>query len=161
MSKQDADQSSGAQQGFTIIESVMAALFLFIVTLVVCQMFTIHSQIFLLNETLRSAEAQVEQVVDRLAAQRRDTLAAGEDQVILPAPGKDAQAMLPADCAAWPCAIARDAPLPDDTEVIFARRWVINSIDAPRNLVSVTVSVFDNTQSAEPLVRRTTNVVPQ
>lgn len=162
MNKRHRVLSTSAQCGFTIIESVLAAAFFFIVALIICQMFTIQTQVFLLNEEQRSAEAQVEQLINRLAAQQRDTLADGEDRVIVPAPGNAVSASLPFGCAQWPCHIdGEETPLPAGTAVLFVRRWTINAIDAQRNLVSVTVRVFENPQLAEPLVQRTTNIVPQ
>ncbi len=162
--KETLKASAAAQQGFTIIESMMAALFFFVVALVVCQMFTIHSQLFLLNESQRSAEAQVEQIVNQLAAQQRDSFASGArgmDQIVAPIPGSPSNVALLSGCAAWPCTFAGWGPVPRGLDALFARQWTINSFDVPRNLASVTVSVSKNTRSTEPLVRRTTNVVPQ
>lgn len=161
--------STALTRGFTIVESMIAALFVFGVALVVGQMFAVQSQIFLLNEKRRGADAQAEQLTNQLAARPREQIAAGgSDRIIVPATAEDQVTPTP-NCVNWPCVVdGWTAPLPPGTRTLFARRWTINSADAARNLINVTIDVFDAVpadaaanQSPAPLVSRTTNIVPQ
>ena len=152
-------QNSG-EAGFTLIETMMAAVFLFIVVLIVCQLFAVESEVFLLNEMQRNAEAQVGEVTARLSTQRRENIVNGRDRVIVPYPGVEAER--PGGCAAWPCVIEGwDSSLPDNTDVFFAREWTVDATHAARNLYRVRVNIFRDTQAGQPVVSRETQIVAQ
>lgn len=152
-------QNSNAA-GFTLIETVIAAAFLFIVTLIICQLFLVESEVFLLNETQRNAEAQVAEVTTRLSSQQRENITNGRDRVIVPEPGEEAER--PPGCAAWPCVVEGwTSALPEKAEILFAREWTVDTTYAARNLYQVRVNIFRDTQSAQPLVSRATQIVAQ
>lgn len=135
--------TSKTAAGFTLIETVIAAMMLFIVALIVCQSFAVSSHLFLIGEMQRTADAQANAVVSLLGERKAENLPVGGslavtpdpsggrddasitdegcgagdayscDRIIAPDPAATDAPALPAGCAHWPCVLTT-ANLTDD-----------------------------------------------